>query len=105
MTAEEAVARPGRLGGDLAPQRLCDMCVWHRPGSMEVVLLETESWKATVEPRYGGKLSSLVYKPTGSELLFKNPVFQPGALGRLNAWTSGGFTQFILDTAYLILNT
>ena len=33
---------------------------------------------------------SLVFKPTNQELLFRNPVFQPAALGRLNAWTSGG---------------
>ena len=60
------------------------------PGSMPTVVLESNNYKALVYPKHGAKLASLVHKPSGKELLFDNPVFQPGALGRLNAWTSGG---------------
>ena len=61
-----------------------------KPGAMPTVVLESASYRATLYPQHGAKLGSLVHKPSGKELLFDNPVFQPGALGRLNAWTSGG---------------
>jgi hypothetical protein len=34
-----------------------------------------------VYPNVGGKLASLVHKPSGRELVFNNPVFQPGKQG------------------------
>eukprot|EP00941_MAST-03F_sp_MAST-3F-sp1_P006498 g6498.t1 len=43
---------------------------------------------ALIYPTMGGKLASLQF--SGKELLFNNPVIQPGNLGRLNGWTSGG---------------
>ena len=60
------------------------------PGQMPTVVLDSATYRATVYPSRGGKLASLVHKKSGRELLFDNPVFQPGALGRLNAWASGG---------------
>lgn len=58
--------------------------------SLPVVYYENDVFKITIDPAHGGKMLSIFNKPEQRELLFRNPVFQPGALGRLNAWTSGG---------------
>jgi Domain of unknown function (DUF5107) len=38
----------------------------------------------------GGRLWSLVHKPTGRELLHRNPNFWPANLALRNAWVAGG---------------
>src|SRR5215213_7172767 len=54
------------------------------------LILENEVLQATVLPEVGGRLWSLVHKPTGRELLHVNPVFQPANLGVRGAWVAGG---------------
>ena len=54
------------------------------------IVYESAAYRATIYPERGGKLASLVHKTSGRELLFDNPVWQPGMLARLGAWTSGG---------------
>jgi tetratricopeptide (TPR) repeat protein len=54
------------------------------------LILENEFLKATILPEVGGRLWSLVHKPTGRELLHVNPVFQPANLGVRGAWVAGG---------------
>ncbi len=56
----------------------------------QVAVLENETLKATFLLELGGRLRSLVHKPTGRELLEANPVFQPANLAVRNAWFSGG---------------
>lgn len=51
-------------------------------------VLENEHLRATVLPGLGGRLYSLV--ADGTELLYRNPVFQPANLGLRNAWFAGG---------------
>ncbi|MCY2928369.1 MAG: DUF5107 domain-containing protein [Planctomycetota bacterium] len=58
--------------------------------AFQVVRLENETLRAIFLMELGGRLWSLVHKPTGRELLYRNPVFQPGALACCNAWFSGG---------------
>ncbi len=53
-------------------------------------VLENDFLRAAFLPTYGGKLASLLHKPTGRELLHRNPVCQPANLALRNAWTSGG---------------
>ncbi|KAH8046235.1 DUF5107-containing protein [Aureococcus anophagefferens] len=59
-----------------------------RTGSMPIVTASSASLVATFFPATGGKLASIT--ANNEELLFRNPVYQPANLGRLNAWTSGG---------------
>ena len=54
------------------------------------VILENENLKAVFLPELGGRLWSLVDKRCNRELLYRNPVFQPGNLALRNAWFSGG---------------
>ena len=55
-----------------------------------VAILESDRLKATFLLDQGGRLWSLLYKPTGQELVHVNPVFQPANFAIRNAWFSGG---------------
>lgn len=61
-----------------------------RPASIPSLVLENEHLRATVLPGWGGRLWSLVHKPSGRELLHRNPILQPGNLALCNAWLAGG---------------
>lgn len=56
----------------------------------QTVILENDFLKAIFLVDYGARLISLYDKKAGKELLFKNPVFQPGNLAIRNSWFSGG---------------
>ncbi|MBQ4517895.1 MAG: DUF5107 domain-containing protein [Clostridia bacterium] len=58
--------------------------------SFNAAVLENDYIKAVFLPELGGRLWSLYDKSLGRELLYVNPVFQPGNLGLRNAWFSGG---------------
>ena len=58
--------------------------------SFKVAVLENEILKATFLLELGGRLRSLIHKPSGRELFEANPVFQPANLAIRNAWFSGG---------------
>ncbi|MEV8420657.1 DUF5107 domain-containing protein [Streptomyces niveus] len=61
-----------------------------RPRTHRVAVLENETLRATFLPDVGGRLWSLVHRPSGRELLFRNSVFQPGNLALRDAWVAGG---------------
>lgn len=61
-----------------------------RVRSLRAAVLENETLRATFLLDLGGRLWSLLHKPTGRELLYCNPVFQPGNLAVRNAWFAGG---------------
>lgn len=58
--------------------------------SIDTIILENDRLKAVFLPQYGGRLYSLTDKKANRNLLYTNPVFQPGNLAILNAWFSGG---------------
>ncbi|MET8829834.1 DUF5107 domain-containing protein [Streptomyces sp. NPDC004610] len=60
------------------------------PREHQVAVLENDLLRATFLPHTGGRLWSLIHKPTNRELLFRNPVFQPANLALRNAWVAGG---------------
>ena len=57
---------------------------------LKSVVLENDFLSARFLPEYGGRLHSLYDKVLKRELLFTNPVIQPGNLATRNAWLSGG---------------
>src|SRR6188472_4517719 len=61
-----------------------------RPAEHKVAVLENDVLRATFLLNLGGRLWSLVHKPTGRELLYRNPVLQPANLALRNAWFAGG---------------
>jgi len=61
-----------------------------KPRPFKVAVLQNGILRATFLLELGGRLWSLIHKPSGRELLYCNPVFQPGALACCNAWYSGG---------------
>lgn len=87
----------GRVTG-LAPYLLQDDYGRERvPTDHPAVVLENDLLRATVLPGLGGRLSSLVHRPSGRELLHANPVVQPGNLALRDAWVAGG-TEWNLGT-------
>jgi uncharacterized protein DUF5107 len=61
-----------------------------KPHTFRTAVLENDILRATFMLELGGRLWSLVHKPTGRELLYVNHVFQPANLGTVNIWFSGG---------------
>ncbi len=80
----------GRIRGCLPYGRQDDYDRRKRPRAFHAAVLENEILRATFVPELGGRLWSLFHKPTQRELLYVNPVFQPGNLAIRNAWFSGG---------------
>lgn len=60
------------------------------PRTFKTAVLENDVLRATFLLELGGRLWSLLHKPSGRELLSINPVFQPANLAVRNAWFSGG---------------
>ncbi|MCY3023765.1 MAG: DUF5107 domain-containing protein, partial [Planctomycetota bacterium] len=80
-----------RTGYRVLPYRLQDGYNREkRPRAFHAVVLENEFLRAMLLPELGGRLVSLLHKPTGRELVECNPVFQPANLALRNAWFSGG---------------
>ncbi len=71
-----------------------------RPRDFRVAVLENDHLRATFLLELGGRLWSLVHKPSGRELLDANPVFQPANLALRNAWFSGGVEWNIGTTGH-----
>src|SRR4051812_4034012 len=97
-TASATAARAGDasypdLGHESAilPYRLQDEYNRRRePRAFKTAVLENEHLRAAFLLELGGRLWSLVHKPTGRELLYVNPVFQPANLAVRDAWFTGG---------------
>lgn len=71
-----------------------------RTRDFQVAVLENEVLRATFLLAYGGRLWSLLHKPSGRDLLDVNPVFQPANLALRNAWFSGGVEWNIGTTGH-----
>jgi hypothetical protein len=74
-----------------------------RPARLPVAVLENETLRATFLLGLGGRLWSLVHKPSGRELLYRNPILQPANLGLRNAWFAGGVEWNLGTTGHTAL--
>jgi tetratricopeptide (TPR) repeat protein len=78
-------------GRRILPHRMQDGYTrQRRPRALASLVLENEFLRVRVLPEVGGKVASIFHKPLQRELIYRNPVFQPGNLALRNAWTSGG---------------
>ncbi|MEU6144927.1 DUF5107 domain-containing protein [Streptomyces sp. NPDC047081] len=74
------------------------------PREIDTLVIENDRLKATVLPGLGGRVASLLHKPTGRELLYRNPVFQPANFALNGAWFSGGIEWNIGATGHTPLS-
>ncbi|MFF2806448.1 DUF5107 domain-containing protein [Streptomyces sp. NPDC058000] len=74
-----------------------------RPTDLDALVIENDRLRATVLPGLGGRVYSLHHKPTGRELLYRNPVLQPAAFALNGAWFSGGIEWNIGATGHTTL--
>ncbi|MEU2895987.1 DUF5107 domain-containing protein [Streptomyces sp. NPDC001273] len=74
------------------------------PWPVDALVIENDRLRATVLPSLGGRIASLVHKPTGRELLYRNPVFQPANFALNGAWFSGGIEWNIGATGHTTLS-
>ncbi|NED27457.1 DUF5107 domain-containing protein, partial [Streptomyces anulatus] len=87
------------------PTRLLDGYGRERtPTDIDAVVIENARLRVTVLPGLGGRIHSLHHKPTGRELLHRNPVLQPAAFALNGAWFSGGIEWNIGATGHTTLS-
>ncbi len=75
-----------------------------RPAALDTLVLENAQLRVTVLPGLGGRIGSLFHKPSGRELLYTNPVFQPADFALNGAWYSGGIEWNIGATGHTTLS-
>lgn len=73
------------------------------PRGIDALVIENDRLRATVLPGLGGRIASLLHKPSDRELLYRNPVFQPAAFALNGAWFSGGIEWNIGATGHTTL--
>ncbi|MGW3100646.1 DUF5107 domain-containing protein [Streptomyces sp. NPDC001100] len=74
------------------------------PRELDALVIENDRLRATVLPALGGRVASLVHKPTDRELLYRNPVLQPANFALNGAWFSGGIEWNIGATGHTTLS-
>ncbi|MFD7445202.1 DUF5107 domain-containing protein [Streptomyces sp. NPDC059909] len=87
------------------PTRLRDGYGRERAGTdLDTIVIENDRLRVTVLPGLGGRVHSLHHRPTGRELVYVNPVFQPAAFALNGAWFSGGIEWNIGATGHTTLS-
>ncbi|MBO8187051.1 DUF5107 domain-containing protein [Streptomyces spirodelae] len=113
LTDADRAALPARMARQVGyaplrsvlPTRVLDGYGRQRtPTRLDTLVLENDRLRATVHPGLGGRLASLFHKPTGRELLYVNPVFQPADFALNGAWFSGGVEWNIGATGHTALS-
>ncbi|MFD3419407.1 DUF5107 domain-containing protein [Streptomyces decoyicus] len=91
--------------GSILPARMRDgYGRTRRTTDLDALVIENDRLRATVLPGLGGRVYSLHHKPTGRELLYRNPVLQPAAFALNGAWFSGGIEWNIGATGHTTLS-
>ncbi|MCX4722730.1 DUF5107 domain-containing protein [Streptomyces sp. NBC_01306] len=87
------------------PVRVLDGYARERtPTGIDTIVIENDRLRATVLPGLGGRIHSLFHKPSGRELLYRNPVLQPADFALNGAWFSGGIEWNIGATGHTTLS-
>ncbi|MFD6290744.1 DUF5107 domain-containing protein [Streptomyces sp. NPDC060205] len=73
------------------------------PREVATIVLENDRLRVTVLPGFGGRVVSLLHKPSERELLYRNPVLQPADFALNGAWFSGGIEWNIGATGHSTL--
>lgn len=87
------------------PVRLLDGYGRERvPTDLDAIVIENDHLRVTVLPGLGGRIHSLVHKPSGRDLVYTNPVLQPADFALNGAWFSGGIEWNIGATGHTTLS-
>jgi hypothetical protein len=68
------------------------------PRTYRLIVLENRYLKLSVLPQLGGRLYEAVYKPTGHNELYRNPVVKPAPFGARGWWLGVGGMEWAAPT-------
>ncbi|MGI8587491.1 MAG: DUF5107 domain-containing protein [Chloroflexia bacterium] len=68
------------------------------PHTYKLITLENRYLRMAILPELGGRLYSVVYKPTGHEELYRNPVVKPAPFGARGWWLGVGGVEWAFPT-------
>ncbi|HYP21151.1 MAG TPA: DUF5107 domain-containing protein, partial [Chloroflexia bacterium] len=68
------------------------------PRTYRLLVLENRYIKLTVLPQLGGRLYEAIYKPTGHNELYRNPVIKPSRFGERGWWLASGGMEWAAPT-------
>jgi hypothetical protein len=63
-----------------------------------LIALENRYLKLTILPQLGGRLYEAIYKPTGHNELYRNPVIKPAPFSQKGWWLGAGGTEWAAPT-------
>ena len=70
--------------------------------SFKAIILENEYLRLTIVPELGGRIYNCLFKPTGQNLFYENPVLKPSYWGPLsreeNWWLAAGGMEWAFPT-------
>ena len=68
------------------------------PRTYRLLVLENKYIRLTVLPQLGGRLYEAIYKPTGHNELYRNPVIKPSRFGERGWWLASGGMEWAAPT-------
>ncbi|HYP39603.1 MAG TPA: DUF5107 domain-containing protein [Chloroflexia bacterium] len=68
------------------------------PRTYRLIVMENRYLKLSVLPGLGGRLYEAIYKPTGHNELYRNPVIKPSSFGARGWWLAAGGTEWAAPT-------
>ncbi|HYO49085.1 MAG TPA: DUF5107 domain-containing protein [Chloroflexia bacterium] len=68
------------------------------PRTYRLIIMENRYLKLSVLPGLGGRLYEAIYKPTGHNELYRNPVIKPSSFGARGWWLAAGGTEWAAPT-------
>ncbi|HKP52625.1 MAG TPA: DUF5107 domain-containing protein [Chloroflexia bacterium] len=63
-----------------------------------LIVLENHYLRLTIMPDLGGRLYEVIYKPTGHNEMYRNPVIKPSTFGERGWWLAAGGTEWAAPT-------